>query len=115
MGVAQERARRSRASLVLATLALALLARPWIATAQTSSPSPPTITVTVDRGEGAVYYVDEPITVCVTVSQPGHVRLTDIVTGAPTPGVREWYVQDQSCFTAPIAPSRSATKRSWRS
>jgi hypothetical protein len=93
-----------RASLVLAVVALALLAWPWIATAQTSSPGPATITVSVDRGDGAVYYVDEAITVYVTVSQPGHVRLTDTVAGAPAPGVREWYVLDQSCFTAPIDP-----------
>jgi hypothetical protein len=93
-----------RASIVLAVVALVMLGWPWTVAAQIGSTSAPAITVSVDRGEGAIYYVDEPITVCVTVSQPGHVRLTDTVSGATAPGVREWYVQGQSCFTAPIDP-----------
>jgi hypothetical protein len=93
-----------RSTVMLAILALAVLGWPRTAAAQTLGASAPTIAVSVDRGEGAVYYVDDPITVCVTVSQPGHVRLTDTVANAAAPGLREWFVMDQSCFTSTIDP-----------
>jgi hypothetical protein len=62
-----------------------------------------TISVSVDR-PGGTYVEGDPITICVTVSRPIHVRLTNFVNGARNSGTDLGQVSGQRCGTTTIAP-----------
>lgn len=78
----------------------------------TSQPQPTTISVSIDRGPGATYYVGESMTVCVTVSSRITVRVSDNPENQPSRTIAEREMAGQECLQATVAsPAGSHTIR----
>ncbi|MEX2236963.1 MAG: PT domain-containing protein [Dehalococcoidia bacterium] len=68
---------------------------------------PPTdsVSVTVDRGEGATYQVDDSITICYTVSRPMQIDIVDISADGSTKTLLSGMDDGQGdCFSGVVAP-----------
>jgi hypothetical protein len=63
-----------------------------------------TITVVVDRGEDATYYVGEALTVCISASRPGSARLVHGQGTAGSSVVFQGTLSERQCTSGPVTP-----------
>ena len=64
-----------------------------------------TISVVVDRGEDATYYVGESLTVCMSASRPGTVRLVHGQGTAGSSVVFQGTLGERQCTSGPVTPT----------
>jgi hypothetical protein len=62
------------------------------------------VTVVVDRGEDATYYVGESLTVCLSASRPGTVRLVHGQGSAGSSVVFQGTLNERQCTSGPVTP-----------
>lgn len=64
----------------------------------------PGLTLTLDRGDGATYYVGETMTVCISASRPATVRLVHTQGTAASSVIYQGQLSEQQCSSGPITP-----------